>query len=124
MNANRKVNLGIIGVGWWANTMHMPALVNCEQANVVACCGRHLERTAAFAKKWNIPHYYIDYREMLASKLCEAVLVVTGNDSHYPIVMEALRRDLHVLCEKPIALNYEQAAEMADLAAQKGWSRQ
>ena len=120
MSTDRKVNLGIVGTGWWANTMHMPALVNCEQAHVAACCGRNPERTAAFAKKWNIPNYYTDYKEMLASGLFEAVLVVTGNDSHHPIVIEALNRDLHVLCEKPISLNYELAAEMADLAAQKG----
>ena len=49
MSTDRKVNLGIVGTGWWANTMHMPALVNCEQAHVAACCGRNPERTAAFA---------------------------------------------------------------------------
>jgi predicted dehydrogenase len=53
--------------------MHMPALVNYEQTNVVACCGRNPERTAAFAKKWNIPNYYTDYKALLASGLFEAV---------------------------------------------------
>ena len=76
MSIDRKVKLGIIGTGWWANTMHMPALVNCEQANVVACCGRNPERTAAFAKKWNIPHYYTDYKEMLARGLSLSMMTL------------------------------------------------
>lgn len=119
-NASDKVNIGIIGMGWWANTMHMPALATCEQANVVAACGRNPAKTAAFAEKWGIPHQFTDYRAMLASGLFDAVLVVTGNDSHYPIAMEALERGLHVLCEKPLALNYAQAQEMAALAKEKG----
>jgi len=120
MSAESRVNLGIVGPGWWANTMHMPALATCKQANVVAVCGRTPEKTAAFAQKWGIPHVYTDCREMFDSGLFNAVLVITGNDSHYPIVMEALKRGMHVLCEKPLALNYRQASEMAELAAAKG----
>ncbi len=120
MTTEQKINLGIVGTGWWANTMHMPALSTCAQANVVACCGRKPEKTAAFAQKWGIPHQFNDYREMLASGLFDAVLVVTGNDSHFPIAMEAMEHDLHVLCEKPLALNYAEAAAMAAKANEKG----
>ena len=51
MSTEPKVKIGIVGTGWWANTMHMPALSTCAQANVVAACGRNPERTAAFARK-------------------------------------------------------------------------
>ena len=57
---------------------------------------------------------------MLASGLFDAVFVVTGNDSHYPITMTALNRGLHVLCEKPLALDYQQESAMAALAQEKG----
>lgn len=115
-----RVKLGIVGTGWWANTMHMPALQTCAEANVVACCGRNPERTAAFARKWGIPHHFTDYRAMMDSGLFDAVLIVTGNDSHHAIALEALDHGFHVLCEKPLALNYGQAAEMAARAEEKG----
>ena len=36
MSTEKRVNIGMIGAGWWPNTMHMPALATCDQANVVA----------------------------------------------------------------------------------------
>jgi len=74
----------------------------------------------ALAQKYNIPHQFADYQELLDSGLCEAVVVATTNDTHHPIVMAALERGLHVICEKPLALNYAQAAAMAARAKEKG----
>ena len=51
MSTEKRVNIGMIGAGWWANTMHMPALATCEQANVVAVCDLIPERAEALAKK-------------------------------------------------------------------------
>ena len=44
MSNEKRVNIGMIGAGWWPNTMHMPAFSTCTQANVVAVCdeGQHL----------------------------------------------------------------------------------
>ncbi len=50
MSTEKRVNIGMIGAGWWANTMHMPALAACEQANVVAVCDLLPER--AIAREW------------------------------------------------------------------------
>jgi predicted dehydrogenase len=91
--------------------MHMPALATCAQANVVAVCDEVPALAAALAAKYAIPHQFADYQELLASGLCEAVIVATPNDTHHPIVMAALERGLHVMCEKPLALNYAQAKE-------------
>lgn len=120
MATEKYVNIGMIGAGWWPNTMHMPALAACEQANVVAVCDLIPERAEALAKKYSIPHIFTDYKELLASGLCEAVIVATTNNTHYPITMDALNAGLHVICEKPLALNYAQASEMAATAQQKG----
>jgi predicted dehydrogenase len=106
----------MIGAGWWPNTMHMPALAGCSQANVVAVCDLIPERAEALAKKYSVPHTFSDYKELLASGLCEAVIVATTNDTHYPITMDALNCGLHAICEKPLALNYAHASEMAATA--------
>ncbi len=120
MSTDKQVRVGMIGAGWWPNTMHMPAFAACPEANVVAVCDVERDRAEALARTYNIAHVFTDYRELLASGLCEAVAVVVSNDEHYPITMDALHRGLHVLCEKPLALNYGKASEMAALAEQKG----
>ena len=100
--------------------MYLPALKEHPGARVTAVCGRNPERTKQFATRWGIPHPFTHYQEMLASGLFDVLIVATRNDSHYPISMDALQSGLHVLCEKPLALNYAQAAEMADLAERRG----
>ncbi len=120
MSTEKRVNIGMIGAGWWPNTMHMPALAACDQANVVAVCDLIPERAEALAKKYHIPHTFTDYKEMLAAGLCKAVIVATTNDTHYHITMDALNHGLHAICEKPLALNYAQASEMAATAQKKG----
>ena len=120
MPTKKRVDIGMIGAGWWPNTMHMPALAACDLANVVAVCDLIPERADVLAQKYDIPYNFTDYKELLASGLCEAVVVATTNDSHYPITMDALEHGLHVLCEKPLALNYAQAPEMAATVRKKG----
>ena len=100
--------------------MYLPALTNHPGCEVVAVCGRNPERAKAFAESWNISKAYTDYQEMLDSETLDALVVATGNDTHYPITMAALQKGLHVLCEKPLALDVAQARAMADLAAAKG----
>ncbi len=114
------VRVGVVGTSLWADSMYLPALSNHPQAKVVAVCGRNPDRTGAFAARWNVPNFYTDYRAMLDAGGLDALVVATTNDSHYPITMAALDAGLHVICEKPLALNYAQAREMADRAKAAG----
>jgi predicted dehydrogenase len=100
--------------------MYLPALEGHPLGRVTAVCGRDPDRARQFADRWGIPHVYTDYDRMIESGRLQALIVATGNDSHYPITMRALEVGLHVLCEKPLALNYRQAAEMATLADARG----
>ena len=90
------------------------------RARTVAICGRNRENAEKMAAAWGIPGVYTDYAEMIDSAELDALVISTPNDSHYPITMKAFERGLHVLCEKPIAMTYGQAREMADAAAAKG----
>jgi predicted dehydrogenase len=89
-------------------------------AELTAICGRNLERVEVVAAEHGIPHVYTDYREMLVSGVLDAVLVVTPDAMHYPITMAALEAGLHVMCEKPVALNADQALQMRDAAEAAG----
>ena len=114
------VKIGIVGTSWWADSMYLPALKNHPQADVVAICGRNEENARQLAAEWQIPQVFTDYNAMIDSGLINAIIVSTSNEFHYPITLKAVEAGLHVLCEKPLGLHYEQAKHMADLVEAKG----
>ena len=63
---------------------------------------------------------HTDWRDLLDGGTVDAVIVASPNDTHHPIVLAAAERGIHVLCEKPVALDATQALEMVDAAATAG----
>jgi len=114
------VRIGLIGTSWWADAMYLPPLAEHPNGSVVAVCGRNPDTTSAFAERWNIAERFADPIAMLDSVELDAVIVASSNDSHYELTMAALDRGLHVLCEKPLGQNVEQAAAMTARAAETG----
>jgi predicted dehydrogenase len=114
------VNVGVIGTSWWADAMYLPALQNHPHARVAAVAGRDTERTQEFAKRWNIPGAYGDYETMLNKEALDAVIILSPNKEHLPMTMQALERGLHVLCEKPLGMNYGESKRMNEAAIQAG----
>ncbi|MCE2472372.1 MAG: Gfo/Idh/MocA family oxidoreductase, partial [Anaerolineae bacterium] len=110
---NKLVSVGVVGASWWADAMHLPALDSHPRARTVAICGRNRDNAQKMADTWGIPQVYTDYAEMIEDADLDAIVISTPNNSHYPITMKAFERGLHVLCEKPIAMTYAQAREMA-----------
>jgi predicted dehydrogenase len=115
-----QVRVGVIGTSWYTEIVHLPGVQSHAGAHLSAICGRNRDRAAELAAKHEIPLVFTDYREMIAKGDLDAVLVVTPDDLHYPIVMEALAAGLHVMCEKPLASNAAQARAMYEKAEAAG----
>src|SRR3712207_1327556 len=112
--------IGVIGTSWYNDLMHLPNIKSHPQAQLVAICGRNLVRAQEMAIKYDIPAVYTDYREMLAKAKLDAVVVVAPDDLHYEMTMAALDAGLHVICEKPLTMNAQEARALADKAAAAG----
>jgi predicted dehydrogenase len=114
------VRIGIIGPSWWVNYWHLAAIQTHPDAAIVAISGEQ-ERDAeeVRAKYGPTARYYTDMNAMLDHATLDGVIVCTPNDLHHPATMAVLTRDLHVTCEKPLALNAAQAREMADEAKKR-----
>ena len=115
-----KLRIGVIGTSWWADAMYLPPLSLAKNCVIAAVCGRDSQRLNAFADRWSIPSTFTDYRELISAANLDAVVIATGNETHFPISMAAMDAGLHVLCEKPLGLNYAEAHAMAAKAAEKG----
>ncbi len=122
ISANEIIRVGIIGCGGIANGKHMPALQQQPNVQMVAFCDIVEEKAQAAAAKFGTPDakVYVDYKKLLEDKTIDAVHVCTPNRSHSFITVDALESGKNVMCEKPMAINSEEAKKMLDAAKRTG----
>ena len=120
MDERGNVRVGIIGPSWWVNFWHLPAIENHPHAEVYAVCGAKARDEADVKAKYGPnARFFTDREQMLAEVPLDGVIVCTPNDTHHPATMSVLNHNLHVTCEKPLAMNQEQAREMAKTAQER-----
>ncbi|MEM0444577.1 MAG: Gfo/Idh/MocA family oxidoreductase [Nitrososphaerota archaeon] len=115
-----EIKVGIIGCGGIAQNAHIPGYQRIEGVKVVACCDVVESVAKSTAEKFSIPRYYTDYSKMLKDEDLDAVSVCTPNALHKEPTIMALEKGVHVLVEKPIALNAEEGAAMVRAARKAG----
>ena len=116
------IRIGIIGCGGIANGKHLPALKKVEGVEMVYFCDIIRERAEQAAKAYGTPDAKVctDYKELLSDKSIDVVHVLTPNRSHSFITVDALEAGKHVMCEKPMAINSEEAKKMVEAAKRTG----
>ena len=104
------MKIGVIGVGF-GTTVHIPAFIS-EGLEVVAVCASREERAQEAAQRFSIPNVFTDYRNLLELENLDAVSIVSPPSLHSDMAIDAIDSGKHVICEKPFALNQEQAYRM------------
>ena len=120
---SKKLGVGIIGCGGIANAKHMPNLLKIDNVEVIGVCDLFQpERAVELIRKFGLKScsVYENYYELLKNTEIESIHVCTPNESHAPITIDALNAGKNVMCEKPMAMNVEQAQTMADTAKRTG----
>jgi predicted dehydrogenase len=115
------VRIGMIGAGHraWAHIAVLRAIPGFQIAGIADPTPEFLQKAAALAGP-AVP-LYPDYRRLLAEgKDLHAVLVASPNSFHAEQSMACLQKGLHVLCEKPMAIEMADAARMIDAAERAG----
>ncbi len=115
----KKLRVGVIGCGPVAQWGHLPALARSGSVQLVAVAdldSKVLEKTA---RKFGKPKTFIDYNDMLNEKL-DLVHVCVPNHLHARVSMEAMKRGVNVLVEKPMATSVGEAEQMMRTAKGEG----
>lgn len=119
--ASGKARVGIIGVGWWTTTAHIPGLMKNPDAELVALADRRPEIMAKAGETYKLAvKQYTDYKVMLAEERLDGVVVATNHSSHYEIAKDCLDAGLHVMLEKPMVLKARDAYDLRDTAQRLG----
>lgn len=114
-----KFKVGIIGTGG-ISLSHLNGYRQLDYVEVAACCDIDAQKAETYAKNNNIPHWYASAEEMFKNEQLDAVSVCTWNNAHKECTVTALKAGAHVLCEKPMAMNAQEAEEMRQTALDCG----
>ena len=114
-----EVRFGIIGAGGIAYSS-CNAILNHENGKVVAATDVNEQRLKELCDKFEIPNAYKSTEELLACEDVDAIYIAVPNKFHAPLALQALNAGKDVILDKPFAMNYAEAKEVADLAKAKG----
>lgn len=120
MNSNvtaggQPLRVGVVGLGY-TGRQHLAGYSEIPGVEITALAGQESGPLAELAAQYEIPHTYTRWEDLVARDDLDVVSVCTPNHLHAPITIAALNGGRHVLCEKPLARNAEEATAMVRAA--------
>ena len=109
----QKLNIGLLGAGWFGRGAHLANLVRLDGVDVIAASSRSessLEQAKAIAGE-NL-RTFTDWRRLLKIDSLDAVVIALTNDQHHAACLAAFEAGKHVLCEKPLGLTIGECDEI------------
>ena len=121
MNGKESIRLGIIGIGNMGSE-HCRLILGgkCSEISLTAVADLRPERRDWARETLPGVQVFGDGRELIGSGCCEAVLIAVPHFQHEPLAVAALEAGLHVLCEKPAAVQADRAEQMIRAAKKAG----
>lgn len=122
----KELRIGIVGYKFMGKAhsnawIKAPRFFDLEVQPVLqAACGRHEKPLKEFAERWGWRHTETDWKKLVRRDDVDIVDVALPQSLHHDVAIEAARAGKHLFCEKPQALNYEQAREMYEEAEKAG----
>jgi len=114
------LNFAIVGTGGITLQNHLPGLAMCGDVKVTAMCDTNPSTLETARQQTGVQTCSVNYEDIVKRDDVHAVIIATPNFTHAPIALAAIAAGKHVLCEKPIAMNYGDACEMAAAAERAG----
>lgn len=113
------IKVGIIGVGGIGQS-HLNAYAKNPNFEVVGIAELDGEKALYASTRWDIPKVFSNHHELLEADEIKAVSICTYHTSHASLTIDALNAHKHVLVEKPMATNTQDAAAMTQTAEKRG----
>src|SRR5579862_7902203 len=115
----RRTRVAVVGTGF-IGRVHVESLRRLGNVEVAAVAGSTEARAQIFADELNIEWAAGSYAELLADPEIHAVHICTPNSLHFEQTMAAFAAGKHVVCEKPLAANTDEASRMLSAAKDRG----
>ena len=110
------VKWGVLGTANIARGCTIPGMKMAENCELYAVAGRNEEKVNRFKEEFGFKKAYVGYENLVADPDVQAVYIPLTNDLHKEWVIKSLKAGKNVLCEKPLAINADEAREMFEVA--------
>jgi prepilin-type processing-associated H-X9-DG protein len=118
--AQGTARFAVIGAGSFARAYHIPNLRKIPDCELVAIANSTGVKARQAAQEFDAAYCTTDYREVLADKKIDAVLISTRHHLHAEMALAAAESGKHIFVEKPLALNLEDCQKVCEAVAQAG----
>lgn len=110
------IRLGLVAAGRITGPAAVDPVALTDDVEITVIGARDQSRAEEAAKRWSIPHAVGSWREVWEHPEVDAVYIATPAGHHLSCTLAALEAGRHVLCEKPLASNADDARAMVDAA--------
>ncbi len=111
-----RLGVGLVGCGVQAQLVLIPALKSNPSIELVALCDQDVRRARQLCALHGVKRYYQDFDQLRADRAVQGVVIATPNYLHAPMAIAAMESGKDVLCEMPLALNFDEARQMLEKA--------
>jgi glucose-fructose oxidoreductase len=117
-----SIRYAVVGLGYIAQAAVLPAFRHARgNSRLVALVSGDAEKRSALSRTYGVPAYdYSEYDSLLDSGAVDAVYIALPNDRHHDFTLRAARRGVHVLCEKPLAVDERECLSMISACRRHG----
>jgi D-apiose dehydrogenase len=116
---DKKLKLGIIGTGFWAD-FQISAWKELNDVEIVAVCDKDVEKAKQAAKRHGIPCFYTDASKLFSEEPLDCVDIISSIDSHYSLVLAAAAKGINVICQKPMTDDFFCCKTMVETCQKAG----
>lgn len=113
------LKFAVLGTGFWSH-FQIPAWFEVGGVQLVAVYNRTISKAEQVAKKFNVPHVYSDPEELLKNEQLDFIDIITEVPAHAPLVYLAAQYKVPIICQKPLAPDYETAQKMVAACQEAG----
>ena len=116
----QAIRVGLIGVGGICGAVHYPGLSRLGDVEIAGICEPEDALRAQRQQEWGVTLAYPDSETFFHEVKPDAVVIATPNKFHRELILEAFANGCHVLCEKPLGMDYAETVQLYEAAKAAG----
>lgn len=120
MPMGKRIKVGLIGCGWFAQAVHLPILRRLPEVDLIALAEPDPNRRQEASHSIQAAQVYADYRDLLNMRDLDAVIVSVPTSLHAEVAIAAIQKGIHIYLEKPIATSMDEADKVIEAWKQAG----
>jgi len=118
--ATGKLRIGVLGAGAWARAAHIPGWLRDPRCDVAVICDLKRELADDAVRQFGAGESSADWEAVVSRRDLDVIDIATPSHTHYPLAVAAVEAGKHVLCEKPVAYEFQDTWTLARRAKAKG----